>query len=68
MQQQLNDMEKKLDSIHDALVGSKLNPKGVIKRVEEVEAYQSRDKKQKWMVAGGFIVISAVVKFFKDIF
>jgi hypothetical protein len=62
MQEQIDKMEKKVDQIHDALVGTKLNPKGLMSRVGDVEDYQSKDKKHKWMALGAI----GVLTFFKD--
>lgn len=58
MQEQIDKMEKKVDQIHNALVGSDLNPNGLISRIDDIEDYQSKDKKQKWVALGGFGVLA----------
>ena len=68
MQEQLDKIEKDVIDIKNALLGTDYNKNGIVKRVEVVEKYQSRDKKQKWMVAGGFIVISFISKYIHKIF
>lgn len=68
MQEQLDTIEKKLDKITTALVGNEFNSKGLVHRVEAVEKYQESDKKEKWMVAGGVVVIGGLIKFWDKIF
>lgn len=60
--------EQKIDAIYDALTGTKLNPNGIIPRLMRVESYQSRDKKQKWMVAGAAAVLAFLLKIWDKIF
>lgn len=61
--------ETKQAEIYDALVGSKLNPNGIIKRVEIAEDYISKDKTFKNKVAGGLFlaipIFGIVVEWFK---
>lgn len=68
MQEQLDTIEKKLDTITTALIGNEFNSKGLVHRVEAVEKYQESDKKEKWMVAGGVIVIGGLIKFWDKLF
>lgn len=62
MQEQINNIETKVDKMYDALVGSDLIPNGVIGRVDKIEEYQGKDKKQKWVALGVF----GVLAFLKD--
>lgn len=55
------DQEKKLDELHAAIVGNNLGQKGIIKRLDEVESYQEKDKAFKYKVAGGLAVGTPVL-------
>lgn len=68
MQEQLNNIESQVGEIRTALLGSEFNDKGLIKRIGEIEDYQNKDKKQKWMIAGGFVVITFLSKYIHKIF
>lgn len=48
--------EKKLNEVHEALIGNQLGSKGVIKRLDELETYKEQDEKYKARVAGGFAI------------
>ena len=37
----MREMERQISEIHDVLVGSKLHPKGLIGRVDELEQFKS---------------------------
>jgi len=63
MQEQLNNIEKQVTDMHNALIGTPYGQKGIIKRVEEVEKYQSNDKKQKWTIGGIGIAVGFLIKF-----
>ena len=67
MQKQVDNIEAKVDEMYKSIVGSELNPNGLIKRVKTIEDYQNKDKKQKWMVAGGFAVLGLLSKFWDKI-
>lgn len=64
---QLDEIQNDLKQIKTALLGDEYNSNGLIQRVGEVEEYQKKDKKQKWMIAGGALVIGALSKFWKNI-
>lgn len=68
MQDQIDDIQKDLKEVKDALLGTNYGQKGIVDRVDEVEKYQSKDKKQKWMVAGGALVVGSILKFWKELF
>ena len=45
-----------------AICGSeKIGVEGIINKVRKHESYIENDKKQKWMIAGGVIVISFIL-------
>lgn len=61
----LADMQLALTEIKLVTCGSKkLHLKGQGERLEAVEDYISKDKKQKWMIVGGAVVIWAGIKLF----
>jgi hypothetical protein len=68
MQEQINNIEKKVDKLYDSIIGSDLQPNGINPRLQKVEEYQSKDKKQKWMVAGAALLLGTIAKFWKDLF
>ena len=68
MQQQVNEIQSDLKEVKSALLGSEFNKNGLMQRVEKIESYQQKDKKQKWMVAGGFVVITFLSKFIHKLF
>ncbi len=57
MQQQINDIESDVKEIKALLIGNEYNDNSLIKRVKEVEDYQKKDRKQKYMFAGGAAVL-----------
>lgn len=65
MQEQINSIETDLKEVKEALLGNEYNSRGFIKRVEDVEKYQSNDKKQKWTLAGIGIAIGFLIKLWK---
>jgi len=67
MQEQIDNMEVKIDKMYDAFVGSELNDNSFMKRIARVEKYQSKDKKQKWMVAGIALTLGTLSKFSKEV-
>jgi len=64
MQKQVDNIEAKVDKMYDALVGSELNPNGLIDRVKHIEKQQESIKKRHWMVAGGISVISFLISLY----
>tara|TARA_R110002167_G_C12299301_1_gene616963 strand:- start:248 stop:571 length:324 start_codon:yes stop_codon:yes gene_type:complete len=68
MQEQINSIESDLKEVKNALLGNEFNKNGLVSRVEKIESYQSKDKKHKWMVAGGFVVITFLSKFIHKLF
>lgn len=67
MQQQLDNIESDLKQVKQALLGNEYGQKGLVHRVENLECYQQKDKKQKWMIAGAGVVIGFLVKFWDKI-
>ena len=53
---------KKLDAIYDAIVGTELNPNGLIQRMEKVEKDNANTKKLRWTIAGAATIITAIFK------
>lgn len=51
------EQEKKLNEVHDAIVGNRTGNNGIIPRLEELEKYKQRDQKLKWSIAGGLAVL-----------
>lgn len=66
MQEQINNMEKKIDKLYDAVVGDEIRP-GMKSRLEDVEQYQNRDKKQKWTILGGISVLVILREFREEL-
>jgi hypothetical protein len=67
MQDQIDDIQRDMKEVKEALLGTKYGQKGIVDRVKCVEEYQSKDKKQKWMVAGAALVLGTIGKFWKDL-
>lgn len=67
MQEQLDNMQSDIKEMKEALLGNPYGQKGLVHRVEAIECYQQKDKKQKWMIAGGAAVIGFLVKFWDKI-
>ena len=65
MQTQIDNIERDLKDLKDALVGNEFNGKGLVQRVDAIEKYQQDDKKTKWTIAGGFAVIMFLINYFK---
>ena len=68
MQEQINTMASDLKEVKNALLGNEFNKNGLMQRVEKIESYQSKDKKQKWMLAGAFVVLTFLSKFIHKLF
>lgn len=60
-QQQIDNIETKVDKIHEALCGNEYSD-GLISRVEKTEKYQEKDKKLKWVGGGIIIAVSFLIK------
>ena len=58
----------KVDSIHTAIVGNDMGTTGIAKRLEKVENYQGKDKKQKWVALGFVTAIGSILKWWDKIF
>jgi len=58
--EQFNQMQTQMSEMHTAICGSRLNPNGLIQRMDKVERYQSKDKKQKWIVLGGIAALGGL--------
>lgn len=64
MREQVDNIEAKVNKMYDALVGSELNPEGLIDRVKNIEEQQESIKKRHWMVAGAISVISFLISLY----
>ena len=56
---------EKINRIYDSLVGSDLQPNGLIERVKNLEVSNEENKKMKWLVMGGAGVISFLISLIK---
>jgi len=64
-----NSIQSDVKEIKLALSGSEqIGLKGFATRMKDVECYVEKDKKQKWMIRGGIIVIGTLWAVFKFIF
>ena len=61
----MKDNNQKLDEIYNAIVGSELNPNGLLHRVGKLEKQSSVIKKMTWTVAGILMAIGTVLKIVK---
>ena len=67
----LRDTNQSITEIKKALVGDEFGNKGLINKVKENESYIDKDKKAKWMISGGVVLIGLMLKFghkIKDLF
>ncbi len=61
MQEQLNNIERKVEQMCDALLGTDFtNNQGLIDKVEKHNKYIENDKKFKWTIAGILMVLALV--------
>ena len=67
MQRQINNIEKKVDKLYDAVVGDDIR-EGVVDRLKKVENYQSKDKKLKWTAIGAIGLMGVFLKYWDKIF
>ena len=59
MQEQLDNIEKKVNQICDALLGTDFtHNKGLIDKIDSHEKYIETDKKFKWTIAGILMVLA----------
>lgn len=58
----INAMAEDIKALKGAILGTEYSPRGIMIRLEAVEDYQERDKKLKWMVAGGSFVVGFLIK------
>lgn len=66
--ERLSAMEKKIDDIHEALIGTQYNPQsGVIPRLQKVETYVESHKKRVWMLTGIVAVLGTGASYAKEI-
>jgi len=55
----------KIDKIYDAIVGSELQPNGLLDRVDRLEKWASSVKRFTWIATGILIAGSAIIKLLK---
>lgn len=61
MQEQLNNIEQKVNQMCDALLGTEFTQnKGLIDKIERHERYIETDKKYKWTIAGILLVLALI--------
>lgn len=61
MQEQLDNIEQKVNQICDALLGTEFtHNKGLIDKIEKHEEYIESDKKFKWTIAGILMVLALI--------
>jgi hypothetical protein len=63
VQEQINSIERDVKEIKEVILGNKYNKNGMLKRIDTLEDYQGKDKKHKWMIAGGVTVLGLIGKF-----
>lgn len=63
MSEQLNEMQRDIKDVKEALLGSEYGATGLVKRLGKVEKYQTADRKSKWTLAGIVIAVSAFFKY-----
>ena len=67
MQEQVNDIQADVKEMKAFLLGDEYNENGLNSRVKKIESYQEKDKKHKYMIAGGAFVIGMISKFWDKI-
>jgi hypothetical protein len=63
MQKQIDKIERDVQEMKNFLLGDEYNENGLKNRVKKIEDYQSKDKKQKYMIIGGATVLGLIGKF-----
>lgn len=58
MREEWYDMQQDIKEIKTAILGSKLNPNGMISRLDKVESIQDAANKRNWMITGGAVVLT----------
>tara|TARA_R110002074_G_scaffold80384_4_gene180791 strand:+ start:510 stop:704 length:195 start_codon:yes stop_codon:yes gene_type:complete len=61
----IDQMQTDISEIKTFLIGGEFNDNGVNKRLQNLEKHQAKDKKFKWMIAGGVSVLSFLITFLK---
>lgn len=62
------ELERKINEIHGALVGTEYNPEGLVKKVDRIEKTVERHSINFKVVALLGIIISAIITFIADVF
>ena len=57
--------EDKINRIYETLVGTELNPHGLIDRIETLEKRDGEVKKMQWLIMGGAAVVSFLISIVK---
>ena len=61
MQEQLDNIEQKVNQICDALLGTEFtHNKGLIDKIDSHEKYIETDKKFKWTIAGILLILALI--------
>jgi len=75
MEQQINkinadvqEMKSDVQEIKVALLGNDFNKKGLVEKIKDIEKYQDLDRKAKWMIAGGGVVIGVIYKIWENLY
>ena len=58
----MEQLEKDVSEIKEALLGNAYGSEGFVKRLQKVEEYQMKDKKQKWTLAGIGLAVGFALK------
>tara|TARA_R110001632_G_scaffold195229_1_gene316819 strand:- start:2200 stop:2382 length:183 start_codon:yes stop_codon:yes gene_type:complete len=58
----MENQEQKIDAIYDAIVGSDLNPNGLINRMDKLEKFKAASMKAIWTVGGVILAIGTILK------
>jgi len=58
----MEDMQKDIQDIKRALLGDEYGNDGFVKRLEKVESFQSKIKRERWILLGGFTTIITLLK------
>ena len=61
------DLKNKIDSIHEAIVGSALQPNGILKRLDELEKLKTEFKRFKFIGVGVITIIGLLLKVYGKI-
>jgi len=61
----IDEMQNDISEIKAFLLGNEFNENGVNSRLKTIEKHQIKDKRFKWMIAGGASVLSFLITFLK---